>query len=237
MELGFAVSQNGVHSAVFTQSVIANNLANLNTDAFKAVRSCPGTFSIPGTQIVDALPNTDPGPIRQTESQLDLAIAGDGYFILETDTGRAFTRAGNFHKDEDGNIVTASGHLLSPGLVLPQEAVGLSISSDGRTRALFADGTSDEIGQLELARFRNPAGLIPLGDNLYLEGPNSGDAITLTPGEEGSGTIQQSYLERSNVDEATEITNQLINQRHFQANLKTFQVMNDLVGRAIDLVK
>lgn len=237
MELAFAVAQNGIHTAVFNQSVIANNIANLSTVAFKASRSEAGTFRIPGTQAMDAVRTHTQGPLRQTDRQLDLAVAGEGFFVLETGAGRAFTRAGNFHKDEDGNLVTAAGFMLESAIVIPEEAVGVSVARDGRVYALYQDGAADELGQLELARFRNPAGLLPIGDNVYVEGPDSGDALTLLPGEEGAGVLYQRMVEHSNVDEATEITNQLINQRHFQASIKTFQVMNDLVGRALDMTR
>lgn len=237
METGFAIAQNGIHNAVTAQSVIANNLSNLNTPAFKARRTQSGTFRIPGSQVVDVLPNPVQGSFKQTTRELDLAIAGEGYFILQTDTGPAYTRAGTLHRDQEGNLVTPGGYLLEADIEYPEEGVGLTVTEDGRAFARYQNGETEEVGELELAKFRNPAGLIPAGDNIFKAGPNSGQPRVVAPGEEGAGLISQGFVERSNVDEATEITNQLINQRHFQASVKTFKVMDKLLANAIDIVR
>jgi flagellar basal-body rod protein FlgG len=235
MEMAFPVAQNGIERSVLTQSVIANNLANLTTTAYKGLRVESGTFRIPGTQAVDTLPAMIQGPLKQTERDLDVAIDGDGFFIVQVDARQGFTRAGNFHVDQDGNIVTAAGYELESQITVPDEAVGVSITTAGEVYARFQDGTAESIGNLRLARFRNSAGLLPIGDNVFIDGPNSGDAIVLDPGEEGAGILRQGFLENANVDEATEITNEIITQRHFQASLRAFQVINDCVGRAVDL--
>ncbi len=237
MELAFQVSQNGIAYSVHKQSIIANNLSNMTTTGYKSRRAESGTFRIPGTQTVETSQKITQGDLKNTNRDLDVAIAGEGFFILQTDTGYAFTRAGNFTVDEEGNMVTPAGNFLEADIVIPDETTRVSIGPKGFVNAHYADGTYEELGQLELARFQNPAGLIPIGDNTYLAGPNSGDPLILEPGEEGAGLIQQHCLENSNVDEAAEITNQLINQRQFQMNLKAFQIMNDIVGRAVDLSK
>jgi len=235
MELAFPVSQNGIERAIQTQSVIAHNLANMTTTGYKAFRAHAGTFKVPGTQIVDTSPDMTTGPLKQTQRDLDLAISGEGFFIVQMDSRQAFTRAGNFHVDEEGNLVTPAGYQLETPITIPQDAVRVAVTKTGRVFAVYANGTARQIGELELARFRNPAGLIPVGDNVFVDGPDSGDPIVLSPGEEGAGLIHQGFLEEANVDEAGEITNQIINQRHFQVNLRAFQVMNDLVGRTVDL--
>ncbi len=235
MELAFPVSQNGMQSALLTQVLIAQNLANLSTPGYKAARAFGGTFRIPGTQIVETSPAMTPGPMRQTDRQLDLAIVGEGFFVVRAGGRRAFTRAGNFRVDEDGTIVTPAGFPLEGNIQVPPEATGIAVTTEGQIIATFEDGTGQALGQLEIARFPNPAGLLPAGDNVYVEGPDSGDAILLTPGDQGSGYIQQGFLEQSNVDEATEITNQIVNQRRFQVNLRTFQVMNEMLGKTVDL--
>lgn len=235
MELAFPVSQNGIERSIQTQSVIAHNLANMTTLGFKAYRADAGTFRVPGTQIVDTLPNMAQGPLKETENQLDLAIGGEGFFIVRSGDLPAYTRAGNFSVDEEGTIVTPAGYPLEGDITVPEEATSVSITRSGLVIANYQDGDSEEVGQIELARFRNPAGLIAIGDNAFTEGPNSGDALIVDPGEDGAGTILQGFRELANVDESTEITNQIINQRHFQVNLKAFQVMNELVGRTVDL--
>jgi flagellar basal-body rod protein FlgG len=235
VELAFPVAQNGIERAIQTQSVIAHNLANLTTIGFKARRAESGTFRVPGTQIVDTLPNPSQGPLKETGYELDMAVAGEGFFIVRAVDRQAFTRAGNFRVDEEGTLVTAAGYPLETEITVPEEAKSIAVSRTGFVFADLGAGEVQEIGQIELARFRNPAGLLPIGDNSFVEGPNSGDALIVEPGEEGAGEIHQGFREHSNVDEATEITNQIINQRHFQVNLRAFQVMNDLVGRTIDL--
>jgi flagellar basal-body rod protein FlgG len=237
MELAFQVSQNGIAHSVFKQSTIANNLSNMTTTAYKAKRAESGTFRIPGTQTAATTRKADQGDLKNTNRDLDVAIQGEGFFILESDTVLSFTRAGNFRVDEERNIVTPGGTFLEADIVIPEESTRVVIHPNGTVAARYDDGTLEILGQLEIARFQNPAGLIPIGDNVYLAGPDSGDPRVLEPGDEGAGVLRQHFLENSNVDEAREITNQLINQRQFQMNLKTFQIMNDLVGRAVDISK
>ncbi len=237
MELAFPVSQNGIERSIQTQSIIAHNLANMTTLGFKAKQADAGTFRVPGTQIVDTVPNMAQGPLKETQGQLDLAINGEGFFIVRAGDIPAFTRAGNFGVDEEGTIVTPAGYPLESDITIPHDAVGVTITSTGLVIANYGSDEAEEVGQLELARFRNPAGLISIGDNAFVEGPDSGDALVVEPGEDGAGTIIQGFRELANVDEATEITNQIINQRQFQVNLRAFQVMNDLVGRTVDLTR
>ena len=235
MELAFPVSQNGIERSIQNQSVIAHNLANMSTPGFKARRAEAGTFRVSGTQILDVLPNDLQGPLKSSERELDIAIAGKGFFVIDVAGRQAYTRAGNFHVDEEGTVTTAAGYPLEGDITIPPDAKHVTITTNGVVHAVFGDGQSEEIGQLELARFRNPAGLLAIGDNAFVEGPNSGDALTSEPGVNGAGAIKQGFVEMANVDEATEITNQIINQRLFQVNLRAFQVMDDLLGRTVDL--
>lgn len=237
MELAFQVAQNGIAYSVFKQSMIANNLSNMTTTGYKSRQAHAGTFRIPGAKTLATRRDPEQGALEHTAQQLDMAIVGDGFFILESDTGQLFTRCGHFDKDEDGNIHSPSGHYFETNLNVPDEAIGITVHPTGQVQANFADGTTQYLNQLELARFRNPAGLLEIGDNLFMAGPDSGDPIILDPGDEGAGYIKHQFLENSNVDEATEITQQLINQRQFQASLKTFQIMNELVGKTIDMTR
>ncbi len=164
-----------------------------------------------------------------------LYISGEGFFQVELAGATGYTRLGNFHIDADGNLVTPSGHIIDPTIVVPDDSTGLQVASDGTVFSIDEDGTAEDIGQIELVRFVNPAGLVSLGDNLFATGENSGDPQSGLPGENGFGNIAQGFIEQSNVDPATEITQQIINQRYYQLNLRVFQTADALVGRAIDL--
>ncbi|MGA1489478.1 MAG: flagellar hook-basal body complex protein, partial [Planctomycetota bacterium] len=132
-------------------------------------------------------------------------------------------------------LTTTAGQLLDPPITIPEDAEDLIIERDGTVLSLDAEGVTTELGQLELTRFRNPAGLLAIGDNLYVKGPNSGDEISGTAGEQGFGSLIQGALESSTVDPSTEITNQIVNQRYYQMNLRSFQTSDAIISRTLDL--
>jgi flagellar basal-body rod protein FlgG len=234
--------------------VTANNIANLNTTAFKrqrpefqdllyqnerrggATSSDTGTIVPVGVQIGIGVKTaavyriTTQGNLTQTSNPLDVAIQGRGFFqILQPDGTTAYTRAGSFQLSPTGEIVTADGFVVQPGITLPQNTVGVTINASGQVQAQIAGQTTPQtVGQLQLANFANEAGLEALGNNLFQETPAAGSAVTGNPGAIGFGTINQGLLETSNVDVVTEITNLITAQRAYEMNSKVIQTSNDM---------
>jgi flagellar basal-body rod protein FlgG len=234
--------------------VTANNIANLNTTAFKrqrpefqdllyqnerrggATSSDTGTIVPVGVQIGIGVKTaavyriTTQGNLTQTSNPLDVAIQGRGFFqILQPDGTTAYTRAGSFQLSPTGEIVTADGFVVQPGITLPQNTVGVTINASGQVQAQIAGQTTPQtVGQLQLANFANEAGLEALGNNLFQETPAAGSAVTGNPGAIGFGTINQGLLETSNVDVVTEITNLITAQRAYEMNSKVIQTADQM---------
>jgi flagellar basal-body rod protein FlgG len=168
---------------------------------------------------------------------MDWAIQGDGFYqITLPDGGTAYTRDGSFKLSSDGTIVHSSGYMLSPAMSLPEGSSDLTVSTDGRLSVtLPGDDTSTEVGQIEIARFINPSGLRSLGGNLYSMNDASGDPVVSLPGEEGAGTILQSYTEGSNVQVVEEMVNMISAQRAFEIVSKSIQVGEDMLQIANNL--
>ncbi|HVY90010.1 MAG TPA: flagellar basal-body rod protein FlgG [Hyphomonadaceae bacterium] len=245
----------GMQAQQLNVEVIANNIANMNTTGFKRQRaefqdllyqnvekmgvtsSDAGTIVPTGVQVGSGVKSgsvyriTEQGGLSQSENPYDLAIQGDGYFIVQLPDGRdAYTRAGNFSLSPDGQLVTSDGYVVSPGITVPQDAVGVSINKQGTVEAIMADGSAPQnVGQLELARFVNPAGLDAMGDNNFLETPASGAANRSQPGQVGFGTIQQGYLETSNVNAVTEISSLITAQRAYEMNSKVITATDEML--------
>jgi flagellar basal-body rod protein FlgG len=233
---------------------IANNLANANTTGFKMRRTefqdlmyqsvvQPGTASgaqtvVPsGLQIgLGARPASNEvifqqGDFQQTSNPLDLVIQGKGFFQVRRATGDlAYTRSGAFHLDRDGNMVTLNGESVEPQITIPTEAQNMNISADGTVSYTLPGQTSTQIaGQIQLANFVNPAGLNSIGNNLYLPTDASGDATVGNPGgQEGLGTLQQGYLEGSNVSVVEEFINLIVSQRAYEANSKVVKAADEM---------
>ena len=164
-------------------------------------------------------------------------MVGDGFIrVLAGDTP-AYTRAGSFTVDFEGNIVTPEGYFVDPRITIPA-AERISVRPDGTVIAIIdaQAGDTQEIGRIQATRFQNPLGLVPFGDNLWLEGANSGPPNNGDFGEEGFPHLQAGFLEESNVDLAVELTDELAVQRVFQANLRVFQATDEIVGQTIELL-
>ncbi|HUH84447.1 MAG TPA: flagellar basal-body rod protein FlgG [Stellaceae bacterium] len=235
--------------------VISNNIANQNTTGFKSQRaefqdllyqtarrggatsSDTGTIVPEGVQVglgvKTAAVNriTTQGNLLQTSNPLDLAIQGRGFFqILQPDGTTAYTRDGSFALSPTGEIVTADGFVVQPGVTIPQNTLSVTINSSGQVQALVAGQTTPQIvGQLQLANFPNEAGLESLGNNLLLETPASGQPTTGNPGSTGFGTLNQGMLESSNVDIVSEITNLITAQRAYEMNSKVIQSTDQML--------
>ena len=248
------IAASGMQAQRLNIDVISNNLANVNTTGFKrsradfqdllyetikpaGVASSAGTQSPTGIQLGQG---TRPvatqkiflqGSYQQTQSELDIAIEGDGFFqVLQPNGDVAYTRAGAFKIDSDGRIVTSDGFLMEPEISIPSDSTSISIGTDGTVSVLQAGETEpSEIGTIQLAKFINPAGLHSIGRNLYLSSAASGDAITGTAGENGFGTTAQGYLEMSNVSVVDEMVNMIMAQRAYEINSKVIQASDEML--------
>ena len=160
-----------------------------------------------------------------------MAIDGKGFFQIITPDGEiAYTRAGSFKLDGDGNIVNSEGYLLEPQISVPNDAIQLTVGLDGTVTVMNAgETTPTEVGNIETVRFTNPAGLIAMGKNLFTESETSGSPTTGTPGEDGLGTITQGFLEMSNVSVVEEMVNMILAQRAYEMNGKAIQTSDEML--------
>jgi len=235
--------------------VVAHNLANVNTTGYKKRRADfqdllyqigrqPGApvdpaSTIPtgvqvglGTRVIGTPSFMTQGYMQVTDNPLDWTIAGNqGYFQVTMQDGTiAYTRAGSWQVDGEGQIVNHEGLLLEPAVVVPQDAIQISLSNDGIISVQLAGQTeTQEIGQLELARFINPAGLQAVGSNLFTETDASGAPILAVPGVDGMSQVRQGILEMSNVQVVDEMVGMIIAQRAYEANSKGVQTADDLL--------
>ena len=172
------------------------------------------------------------GPISQTANQLDIAINGDGWLQVRSPSGETvYTRAGSLNTDANGLIVNSDGLPIEPQITVPPETVQITINRGGQVFATLNNGaTEQEIGQISLATFANPAGMRALGGNLFQVTEASGQATVFTPGSGPAGSIEQGYLEESNVDPVQEITELISAQRVFELNSKVIQAADDMAG-------
>jgi flagellar basal-body rod protein FlgG len=170
------------------------------------------------------------GNLTNTNNSLDLAIQGNGFFQIKMPDGStSYTRAGSFQLSPTGEIVTADGYTVMPGLTLPANTTAVTVNSSGQVLAqVTGQANAQTVGQLELGSFPNPAGLQALGDNLYSQTEASGTATTGNPGSTGFGTLQQGFLETSNVDIVTQITDLITAQRAYEMNSKVITAANEM---------
>jgi flagellar basal-body rod protein FlgG len=187
-----------------------------------------------GTKVAAVAKIFSQGDYKQTHNELDLAIDGEGFFQVNTPEGEiAYTRAGSFKLDGDGNIVTSDGYLLEPQITIPTNAIQLTVGPDGTVTAMNAgEATPSEVGNIETARFANPSGLNAVGKSLFMESETSGTPTTGTPGEDGLGTISQGYLEMSNVNIVEEMVHMILAQRAYEINAKAIQTADEMLQMA-----
>jgi flagellar basal-body rod protein FlgG len=177
------------------------------------------------------------GEFQGTGNQLDCAIQGDGFFQVTLPNGEyRYTRDGAFQKDSEGRIVTGSGHELSPGFSIPDEAMSIDISLDGTVTIDTPSGVQ-ALGQIELYRFSNNGGLSSEGGNLYKETEASGTATAGTAGENGYGTILAQYLEKGNVQMVNELVNLITAQRAYEINSRSIKVGDEMLQQLNQLVR
>lgn len=237
--------------------VIANNMANVNTTGFKKDRAnfedlfyrqhrLPGAADADGnltstgievglgTRVSSMQADFDQGAFQTTDNQLDFAIEGDGFFqVTNPDGGQLYTRAGNFGVNATGDLVLGSAHqgwLVEPNINIPDEAISVSVSADGIVSYSESGNTQlTQAGQLQLATFVNPDGLLKMGDNLFQETDASGPFQLNNPGSLGVGSLRQGFLEASNVEPVTELIDLITTQRAFELNSQVVQAGDQIM--------
>ncbi len=250
----------GMSSQQMNLDTIANNLANSSTSGFRERRlqfqdmiyqnlimpfagQSPSTVSAGlqiglGTKSAATEIIQTQGDLNQTGNQLDIAIQGAGFFQVQRPDGTiAYTRAGQFHLNNQGTIVTADGDPLLPNITIPTNATAITITQYGNVNATISGQTNPTtLGQIQLATFPNPGGLNSIGSNLLQATLSSGDAILANPGgTEGLGTLQQGYLENSNVDVVTEFVQMVLAQRAYESNSKVIQAADNMYQQVNNL--
>lgn len=240
---------------------VANNLANSATAGFRRRRMqfedmvyqnliTPGSPATQGTvsaglqiglgtraaatEVIQAQ-----GDFNQTSNPLDLAIQGGGFQVQMPDGSSAYTRAGSFHMNNQGSIVTSEGNPVLPSITVPANATGLTISSYGVVSATIPGQTAPaQLGTIQLANFANPGGLNSLGGSLFSATASSGNAVTDAPGgNSGAGTLQQGYLENSNVDVVAEFVQMILAQRAYESNSKVVKTADDMYSQINNLIR
>jgi len=241
--------------------VISNNLANMTTTGFKRSRaefqdliyqnlrrvgsnsSDTGSVVPSGAQVGLGVKTAaiyrinEQGNLQQTSNSLDMAIQGNGYFQITLPSGdTAYTRDGTFSLSPAGEIVTADGYVVQPGITVPTNATAVAINSNGEVQATISGATNPTlVGTLQLASFPNPSGLDSQGNNLFIASSASGTAVTGTPGSPGYGTVLQGFIESSNVNVVSEITNLISAQRAYEMNSKVITASNEMLSTLTNL--
>ncbi|MBS1180733.1 MAG: flagellar basal-body rod protein FlgG [Proteobacteria bacterium] len=251
-----AIAATGMTAQQLNVEVIANNIANINTTAFKRSRA-EFTDLLYQTQRMQGVPNQGgqsviPEGVRQglgvraaairnlhlqggltlTGNTYDMSIDGRGWFQVDGPNGETlYTRAGAFNKNADGQLVTLDGYAVQPPIMVPTDATDLSVNESGEIFATVpGQAAPQSLGQLSLANFTNDVGLEPIGGNLYRETLASGTPVAGVPTDPGFGKIRQKYLEASNVDPVTEITELISAQRAYEMNSKVIQAADSMAG-------
>ncbi len=253
--LAMNIAATGMQAQQTNVEVISNNIANINTTAYTQRRpefvdllyenlerigtnsSDNNTIVPSGVQIGLGVKTnavyrlTAQGSVNNTDNTLDLAIQGKGYFQVQLPTGEtAYTRDGSFQLSPSGQIVTHDGYTVLPGITINPLATGVTINPSGQVSiTLDGQSTPSVVGQFQLANFPNEAGLEAQGQNLYLQTASSGASSTATPGSPGYGSILQGFLESSNVNVVSEITDLISAQRAYEMNSKVIQASDEML--------
>ena len=253
----------GMMAQELNVQVISNNIANVRTNGYKRQRvhfqdllyehmrragsatSDQGTQAPAGVFVGSGVKTAATGRVMgqgnltQTEKTYDLALRGEGFFRVRMPDGRtSFTRDGSFDLDAQGQLVTKDGFVVEPGITVPQNATSVTISAQGQVQALIPGQTApQDLGQLQLSRFVNKVGLESIGDNLFVETAGSGPPIDGNPGGEGFGTLQQAYLEESNVNAVVEISSLIAAQRAYEMNSRVITATDQMMQATSQLFR
>jgi flagellar basal-body rod protein FlgG len=251
-----------MHAQQLTLDVISNNLANVQTAGFKRSRvdfqdlvyellQAPGAASAQGQEVPSGFQVGHgsravatqrlfiKGDLQQTGNPLDLAIEGDGFFQVQLPNGETgYTRSGALKKNSQGQVVTSDGFPLQPEISIPATALSLNVGVVGTVSVLQAGQSQPQnIGNIELVRFVNPAGLQSQGRNIFLPTQASGDATPGTPGLDGLGTLLQGFLEGSNVNVVEEMVGMIVTQRAYEINSRAIRTADEMLQTANNLVR
>ena len=256
------IAASGMAAQQLNVETISNNIANMNTIGFKEQRaqfedllyqnieqmgaqsSDTGTVVPTGIQLGSGVATgsiyriTTQGAMTQTGNAFDVALSGRGYFQVQMPTGdTAYTRAGNFSVNQNGQLVTTDGYSVLPTVSIPINATSVTISAAGQVQVAIPGNTTPQVvGQLTLATFFNEAGLEAIGKNLFLQSGASGAPNVANPGTAGFGNLQQGYTEASNVDSVSEITNLIVAQRAYEMNSKVVTTADQML-QAVEQLK
>jgi flagellar basal-body rod protein FlgG len=248
------VARTGLDAQDTRMRVISNNLANVNTTAFKRDRAsfqtlayqvvtAPGAQSTAetkyatgmnlgtGVRVQGTARMETQGSLQTTGNSLDVALDGNGYFQVQMPGGGlGYTRAGNFSRSAEGQMVTAEGYQVMPGITIPEGATSITIGTDGTVTAQVAGQTDlSTLGQIQVANFPNAAGLQATGDNYLIETPASGAASLGVAGEDGRGRVRQGMLEGSNVNVVEELVDMIETQRAYEVNSKMISATDEML--------
>ena len=249
----------GMEAQQTRMDVISNNLANASTTGFKKVRAefedllsdtlraggqagplggAPAPLQVGlGVRNASTSRTLGQGDLATTNNPLDLAVQGNGFFRIQQVNGDlAYTRAGNFRIDSTGRIVTQGGDVVDPGITVPPDATAIAVAADGTVTATLAGRTeAQQLGQIQLFTFTNPAGLTAVGGNLLAPSAASGDAVQARPGEQGAGTLAQGVLEGSNAKAVEEMIDMIACQRAYELNSKTVTTADQMLQRLTNI--
>jgi flagellar basal-body rod protein FlgG len=254
MEAALWIAKTGLDAQQTRMDVISNNLANVNTTAFKSDRaifedllyqnvkqpggqttnntlSPTGMMLGTGVKVVATEKMHKQGDMINTQAALDLAVQGNGFFQIQLPDGSTgYTRDGTFQLSNTGQVVTALGYPLLPNITIPNNASSITVGTDGTVSVELINGQGAQtLGQLQLANFVNPTGLQPIGNNLYQSTQASGQPQLLQPGVNGAGTLNQGSLEASNVNVVEEMVNMIEVQRAYEINSKAVSAVDDML--------
>jgi len=256
-----AIAATGMNAQQTNIEVIANNIANINTTSYKRARAeftdlfyqmdrMQGVANVNGSSPIPEGANLGlgvksaairklhiQGALTQTGNPYDMAINGRGWFqVLGPNNEVQYTRAGSFNTNANGQLVTMDGYLLDPSITVPQNTVQVTVNQTGQVFAKLDTAVNpQQIGQLTIANFVNESGLMALGGNLFQQTAASGTAVVGLPGDPGFGQINQGYLEASNVDPVSEISNMIAAQRAYEMNSKVVEAASSMAGTISNL--
>lgn len=260
MDRALSAAASGMEAEELKMSIIANNLANVNTTGFKKGRAefqdvlydnlrAAGAQTANGEQIPAGLQVGQGvrtagtqrifsmGDLRQTNHAFDVAIEGDGFFQVQQANGEiAYTRDGAIKLDATGRMVTTDGQVILPQITVPRDSTMLTIARDGTVSATLSNnGQPVELGNLSLVRFSNPAGLEPMGHNLYAQTGASGQPLINPPGTQGTGSLAQGFLEGSNVRAVDEMIELISTQRAYEMGTKIIQAADQMLSSTANI--
>jgi flagellar basal-body rod protein FlgG len=251
----------GMKAQQFQVDTIANNIANVNTSGFKKSRlsfrsllyqtyrepglplannqnDVTGLQIGSGTEVSGSRKMMLQGVLELTGNQLDFGVEGQGFFEIQLPNGDLrYTRNGTFRQDFNGRLVTAEGYLLTDQVAVPPDAQGISVSPDGQVFAQGENNAQSQIGTIRLHTFANSTGLKAMGGNYYSPTVSSGPAQGRQPGVQGTGTVKQGYLERSNVETVDELVALIVAQRNYEVNSRAIRVSDEMLQQVNQLVR